>query len=155
MSSENTYAGVDARLRQPTAPEALLKSRGVPIGCRITPKTGSLFHTASRSGMGSRFNADWRRRFHPQSAPQVVFRERRTRGSTGAAASSAVGRPIDQAGAPRSRLDRRLLEARDTRDMQLRIVDRSAFLFDTAGTVAAVRVHHRLIPLAITYVLPR
>jgi hypothetical protein len=91
----------------------------------------------------------------PQSAPQVVFRERRTRGSTGAAASSAVGRPIDQAGAPRSRIDRPLLEARDTRDMQLRIVDRSAFLFDTAGTVAAVRVHHRLIPLAITYVLPR
>ena len=39
--------------------------------------------------------------------------------------------------------------------MQLRIVDRPAFLVDAIGTEAAVGVHHRLITLAVAYVLPR
>jgi hypothetical protein len=53
------------------------------------------------------------------------------------------------------RHNKRLFEARDTRGMQLRIIDRSALLFDTTGTVTAVRIHHCPIPLAVTHVLPR
>jgi hypothetical protein len=52
-------------------------------------------------------------------------------------------------------MDERLLEARDAIGMQLPIVDRPAFLSHTIGAKAGVRVHHRLITLAVTYVLPR
>jgi len=52
-----------------------------------------------------------------------------------------------------TRQDERLLEARDARSMQLRIIDWPALLFDTTGAVAVVRMHHRFIPLAVTYVL--
>ena len=46
-------------------------------------------------------------------------------------------------------------KTRDAIGMQLRIVDRPAFLLHTIGTEAAVRVHHRLITLAVAYVLLR
>src|ERR1700720_3717539 len=43
----------------------------------------------------------------------------------------------------------------DAIGMHLRIIDRPAFLLHTIGTEAAVRVHHRLITLAVAHVLLR
>jgi hypothetical protein len=48
-----------------------------------------------------------------------------------------------------------LAKTRDAIGMQLRIIDRPAFLLHTIGTEAAVRVHHRLITLAVAHVLLR
>ena len=48
-----------------------------------------------------------------------------------------------------------LAKTRDAIGMQLRIIDRPAFLLHTIGTEAAVRVHDRLITLAVAHVLLR
>ena len=48
-----------------------------------------------------------------------------------------------------------LAKTRDAIGMQLRIINRPAFLLHPIGTEAAVRVHHRLITLAVAYVLLR
>src|ERR1700720_4315899 len=56
---------------------------------------------------------------------------------------------------PPGRDERLFAEARDAISMQLLIGDRPAFLLHTIATEAAVGVHHRLITLAVAYVLPR
>lgn len=53
------------------------------------------------------------------------------------------------------RRERIFAEARDARGVELRIIDRPAFLFDPTGTIATVRIQRRFISLAVTYVLPR
>jgi hypothetical protein len=76
--------------------------------------------------------------------------------ATGTARSSTVGRLTGSPGSNRPGRDERLFaEARDAIGMQLLIGDRPAFLLHTIGTEPAIGVHHRLITLAVAYVLPR
>ena len=135
-------------------PRGLAQIQGVPIGCR-SPRNGGLYCMPVRTrawapastrigGGGSTPNpllGSYTVSGEAEARPARLHRE-------------LSGGLLIRPGRRGPAAEKRLLEARDTRGMLLRIVDRPAFLFHTAGTVAAVRAHHRLIPLAVAYILP-
>lgn len=105
---------------------------------------------AIRIGYRSKLGAGWRRRSRDRlrTGCRYCARQRRDWYQVAADGSGLLSGTAVRRG-------RTLAKARNAIRMQLRIIDRSALFFNPTCTIVAVRMHSRLISLAIMYVMPR